>query len=70
MIPEAVVCRKLLFATRVTHTSSIHAVDDPKLGVWSPESAKGKRCGLKILGDSLVDLRNRWRGCFGEGLHR
>ena len=44
VISQTVIGRELLITARVADAGSIYAIDDPKLGVWSPESAKGKRC--------------------------
>lgn len=59
MIAEAVISRELLFASGVADARQVDAFDTPKLGVWSPESAKGKRRGLEILWNGTVD---GWRG--------
>lgn len=65
MVSQIVISRRFRFAPRVTHASSIHAFDDPKLGVWSPESAERKRCGLQVLRHCSVDGRNCRHGCRG-----
>lgn len=67
MVPQTVIRRELFLATSVADTSSINAFENPKLGVGAPESAKGKRCSLQVVGNSAV---NQWERCVSVVHHQ
>jgi hypothetical protein len=60
MVPQTVIRRELFLTACVADASAINAFEDPKLGVGAPESAKGKRCRLKVVGDRAVNLWDKW----------
>ena len=59
VIPQAVIFRKLLLATGIADPSAVDAFQNPKLGIGTPESAKGKSRSLKVVRNCEVNLRDR-----------
>ena len=68
MISKTVIGRKLFFAARVADSRPIYAIDDPKLGVRSPESAQGEGGGIKVTRCGDVD-RGDGHFVFGRQTH-
>ena len=57
MVAEAVIGGVCFLAAGVANPGSDDSLQTPKLGVWSPESAKGKGGGFKITRRGKIDSR-------------
>jgi hypothetical protein len=70
MIAHAVIGGIRLCAARIAYTGADDAGDTPKLGVWSPESAKREGGGLDVLGRVEINRRDGGMGLDHGSLSR